>query len=126
GRHGEAPPFVADTKEEVRRWWGAGISIMGAGCGLENPNNFVDIDPDAKDAWGIPAPRIHLKFRENHAAMIRDLVQRGSELIEAAGGKVITRSASPSVPGSQIHEQGTCRLGDDAKKFVTNRWGQCP
>src|SRR5207248_1104348 len=63
--------------------------------------------------------------RENHEAMIRDLAQRGSELIEAAGGRVITRSASPSIPGSQIHEQGTCRMGDDPAKFVTNRWGQC-
>jgi choline dehydrogenase-like flavoprotein len=116
--------YGAEPKVETRRYYGSEISIMGAGCGLENPANFVDIDPNVQDAWGIPAVRIHLKFGPNHEAMIRDMTRRGSEMIESAGGKVLSRSASPSMPGSQIHEQGTCRMGDDAKKSVTNRWGQ--
>lgn len=98
---------------------------MGVGCGLENPNNFVDIDPAMKDAWGIPAARIQLTHGPNQEAMLRDMIRRGSELIEAAGGKLISRSASTSIPGAAIHEQGTCRMGNDPKKFVTNRWGQC-
>jgi choline dehydrogenase-like flavoprotein len=124
GDRGDLPPFGTERKAATSREYGSDFTIMGAGCGLEDPNNFVDIDPEVKDAWGIPAVRIHLKFGPNQEAMIRHMVERATEMIESAGGKVLTRPASPSVPGSQIHEQGTCRMGDDPKKSVTNRWGQ--
>jgi choline dehydrogenase-like flavoprotein len=85
----------------------------------------VDIDPDVKDVWGIPAARIQMTFGENEQAMTTEIVEWGVRLIEAAGGKVNGWQVSPSIPGGQIHEQGTCRMGDDPRKFVTNRWGQC-
>jgi choline dehydrogenase-like flavoprotein len=125
GDRGDLPPFGAERKAGKRREYGSEVSIMGAGCGLEDPNNFVDIDPEVKDAWGIPAVRIHLKFGTNQASMIRHMSERATEMIESAGGKVLTRPASPSVPGSQIHEQGTCRMGNDPNTSVTNQWGQC-
>jgi len=30
----------------------------------------------------------------------------------------------PEMPGYSLHETGTCRMGNDARKFVTNRFGQ--
>jgi choline dehydrogenase-like flavoprotein len=124
-KRGDLPAFGAERKAATRREYGNDVTITGAGCGLEDPNNFVDIDPEVKDAWGIPAVRIHLKFGLNQDAMIRNILERASEMIESAGGKVVTRSASPNMPGGAIHEQGTCRMGDDPKKFVTNPWGRC-
>jgi len=112
-------------KKELRRWYGSGVWVSGTGEVLESSGNFVDIDPDVKDAWGIPAARIHVAFGKNEEAMVREMVTRGIELVEAAGGVVTSWSTSPSFPGGQIHEQGCCRMGNDAKNFVTNRWGQC-
>jgi len=119
--HGMGPELKADA----RRSYGTNLTVVAAGCGLEDPNNFVDVDPHVKDAWGIPAVRIHLKHGPTQEAYVRDVVPRGIELIEAAGGKVVSYTSAPSIPGAQIHEQGTCRMGDAPKKFVTNRWGQC-
>jgi choline dehydrogenase-like flavoprotein len=120
-----APAFGEELKREMRRWYGSGVWVLGTGEVLESRDNFVDIDPEVKDAWGIPAPRIQMTFGENEEAMVREMVERGIELVEAAGGVVTSWSASPSIPGGQIHEQATCRMGDDPQRFVTDRWGQC-
>jgi choline dehydrogenase-like flavoprotein len=112
-------------KQDVRAWYGTGMGVSSSGEGLQSPHNYIDLDPEVKDAWGIPAARIQMTFGENEQAMVKDMVEQGIKIIEAAGGGVTGWQVSPSIPGGQIHEQGTCRMGNDPKHFVTNRWGQC-
>jgi len=117
--------FGEAYKRDVKEWYGTGISAGASGEGIWNPNNFMELDPEVKDAWGIPAARISREFGENERAMTKEIVEWGARIIEAAGGTVTQTQVSTSIPGGQIHEQGTCRMGNDPKKFVTNRWGQC-
>jgi choline dehydrogenase-like flavoprotein len=112
-------------KDDVRSWYGSSIGVDASGEGLQSPHNYVDLDPEVKDAWGIPAARIQMTFGENEQAMVKDMVEQGIKIMEAAGGVVTGWQVSPSIPGGQIHEQGTCRMGNDPNRFVTNRWGQC-
>ena len=117
--------FGAEFKKSISQPGPWRFLFGGYGECLPNHNNYVELDKKTVDAWGIPAARIHLKHGPNQAAMVRDMVRHGIELIEAAGGKMGSFSAAPSVPGANIHEQGTCRMGSDPRKFVTNPWGQC-
>jgi len=117
--------FGTGFKRAVKNQYGWSVGIAGSCETLRNDANFVEIDPGVKDAWGIPAVRIHTTFGENEQAMVRDIVEWGRRILESAGATVTGWQTSPSIPGGQIHEQGTCRMGDDPRKFVTNRWGQC-
>ncbi len=45
-------------------------------------------------------------------------------LLKAAGGEYRGAADHPNSPGYSLHETGCCRMGNDPKKFVTNRFGQ--
>jgi choline dehydrogenase-like flavoprotein len=47
-----------------------------------------------------------------------------ADVFHAAGGVLEYAADEPESPGYSLHETGTCRMGNDAKKFVTNRFGQ--
>jgi choline dehydrogenase-like flavoprotein len=101
---------------------GFGTNIMGEV--LARYENHVSIDKSVADAWGIPALHIETKYTENEFNMARDCVDTATAMAEAAGFEVLTKNYEPNPPGYSIHELGTCRMGDDARTSVLNKWNQ--
>jgi choline dehydrogenase-like flavoprotein len=90
----------------------------------------VEIDPQVKDFWGIPVLRIMAKRHPNDFIVGNFLAARASEIVQASGAddvfaKELQVPDRPvdSVPHGQ-HQAGTCRMGNDPKTSVTNRYGQ--
>jgi len=121
----QIPGFGADFKKMVREaqdevTWG-----LGAWCEmLPDKNNRVTIDPNKKDAWGIPVLHIECKHGDNEKAMAKDALATIQEMGEAAGFKIQYSSSTPAPPGFCIHEVGTARMGSDKKTSILNKWNQ--
>jgi choline dehydrogenase-like flavoprotein len=45
-------------------------------------------------------------------------------MLEKAGCKNIQQRDSKQAPGLDIHEMGGCRMGNDPKKSMLNKWNQ--
>src|SRR5690606_39742934 len=52
---------------------------------LPEPHNRVTLDPELKDAHGIPAPRIDYRLSENSERMLTFGAARAQEVLAAAG-----------------------------------------
>ncbi len=118
-----APGFGKTYKEAVHQTrWNAGLALFGES--LARKENFVEIDPKRKDAWGIPALRISMSWSDNERALYHDGQQQAAEMLEAAGAKDVQVTGKYSVPGFAIHELGTARMGTTAGNSVLNKYAQ--
>jgi choline dehydrogenase-like flavoprotein len=56
--------------------------------------------------------------------MAKDAINTMTELCRACGWEILGRHDQPFPPGYSIHEVGTCRMGDNPKTSVLNKWNQ--
>ena len=124
GHAHSTPGFGAAYKKKVRDYAGAYISMGGFGEVLARYENYVEIDPNLKDRWGVPALRFHIEFGENERKMCADMTESAKEMFEEAGFEIVEVQNRMRTPGWSIHELGTARMGDDPKKSVVNRFQQ--
>jgi choline dehydrogenase-like flavoprotein len=120
----DTPGFGRAFKKQVRDYAGAFISMGAFGEVLARYENYMDIDPDVKDAWGVPVLRFHYTFGDNERKMAADMAATGREMFEAAGIEVVQSDADILTEGWSIHELGTARMGADPKTSVLNQFQQ--
>jgi choline dehydrogenase-like flavoprotein len=118
----DLPGFGASFKSSVRKYYPAVLSIGGFGEVLPRKENRVFIDPQVKDAWGIPVLRFDFRFQDNEKKMARDMADSAEEMLRAAGAESIKIDRNMLPEGWSIHEIGTARMGDDPKASVTDKY----
>src|SRR5689334_2629762 len=109
-------------KSNVRKYYPAIISFGGFGEVLPRRENRVTLDPDVKDAWGIPVLRFDYRFRDNELKMAKDMADSIDEMLHMAGAEDIKIEREPLPPGWSIHEIGTARMGNDPRTSVTDKF----
>jgi choline dehydrogenase-like flavoprotein len=83
--------------------------------------NSVSLDPELKDAWGMPAMRCTYKDHPDDLKFALWLQGRAAEILDAAGAQKIWRL--PVAEGSEaVHLLGTCRMGNDPARSVVDRF----
>ena len=97
-----APGFGEAFKQGVRQAVNS-VGLAGFGECLARRDNYVEIDPNTVDVFGIPVLRIHMTWSENEKAMIPDMADTAAEMLDAAGAKNIRPWM---VPHRAHHEAG--------------------
>lgn len=116
--------FGEEYKRKARDYAGATISMGAFGEVLARYENYIDLDPQLKDAWGIPSIRFHYEFGDNERKMAEDMWASGREMFEAAGFEITSATKDLLTQGWSIHELGTARMGNDPKTSVLNQYQQ--
>ncbi|MBV8809311.1 MAG: GMC family oxidoreductase [Acidobacteriaceae bacterium] len=115
--------FGTSFKREIKRRYPTPVSFYLQAPSQRSDSNYVDIDPEVKDHYGIPAVRIHFAWDDNTKQMWEHATHATEELMRAAGAEY-KGHGEPEMPGYSLHETGTCRMGKDPKTSVTNGFGQ--
>lgn len=130
GKMKKAGGYGLSLKEDVKRFYGAGIGMAGRGESIPQKDNYCEIDPDVVDQFGIPVLRFHYNWTDDEIQQAKHMQDTFEEIFHALGA--IPHGSKPGpesnygleAPGRIIHEVGTTRMGSDKKTSVTNSLNQ--
>jgi choline dehydrogenase-like flavoprotein len=119
------PGFGASFKAAVKERYPALVSLHPFGEVLPRPDNRVTIDKTRTDRYGVPLMKISVAFGGNEAKMRRHMYETCEEILHTAGAEIAPLDRNIyDMPGSAIHEHGTCRMGKNPKESVLNPFNQ--
>jgi choline dehydrogenase-like flavoprotein len=115
----ETPRWGPGFKDALRHNFTRTMEIFCHGTSLPMETNSFSLDPELKDAWGLPALRMTYKDHPDDIKLGNWMNSRASELLDAAGAQ-----KKWSLPAQEqqfaVHLLGTCRMGQDPKTSVIN------
>jgi choline dehydrogenase-like flavoprotein len=100
------------------------VSMMGFGEMLPSHKNFVTLDRNHKDKYGLPVLNFDAAHQENEIMMGKAIIADAVEMLSGAGYRNVNSFTMKANVGAGIHEMGTARMGRDPKTSVLNGWNQ--
>jgi choline dehydrogenase-like flavoprotein len=116
--------FGAEFKKAISGPGPWRFTFYGYGECLPDHNNYIALDKEKVDAWGIPTLKINCAWGTNELALRKDMSISAAEMLAAAGAREIEPFTDDDPPGFSIHEMGTARMGRDPKTSVLNAHNQ--
>jgi len=124
----EPPPGIARWGAAYRdffaKYYARHTAIAAQIEDLPYPFQTIDLDPNVRDAWGLPAPRMTYDWRRpNELKRTAFMARKMEEMGRATGAQLVWRTPeSHGAPGG--HHEGGTRMGSDPKDSVVNKFGQ--
>jgi choline dehydrogenase-like flavoprotein len=116
----DSPRWGKGFKDVLRQNFTRTMEIYCHGTSLPVENNSFSLDPDLKDAWGLPALCMTYKDHPDDLKLCNWMNLRAGELLDASGAK--RKWTFPVDEQSfAVHLLGTCRMGNDPKTSVINK-----
>jgi choline dehydrogenase-like flavoprotein len=126
------PPGERHTREMLDstmrdRMWA--FTVQGED--LPQVNNRIDLDPHVRDVHGYPAGRATYDVHRHEVVASRYYQPKLEAVMREAGAEWTFAATSPPLDGDRAgtrsasasrHIMGTCRMGDDPRTSVFDRW----
>ncbi len=122
------PGWGAEWKKAVVRHYNHTSSLGVHASSIAVRQNYLDLDPTYRDAWGLPLLRMTFDFADNDIKMSAYLTQKAEEIGKAMGGKLVhgapRKGPYTTTQYQTTHNCGGAIMGADPSTSVVNRYLQ--
>ncbi len=121
----DAPRWGSEYKQMFATYFTRTLTLLSHTTSLAQARNSVSLDPDVKDAWGLPAIRITFDYHPDDLATMKWMMARQIEILEAAGAlKTWSQPYDVASNMPSRHLMGTCRMGNDPGTSVVDAYSR--
>jgi gluconate 2-dehydrogenase alpha chain len=120
GRRGWGSEWKAFVKQNAGRVHGSYLQKTT----LPYEDNYLDLDPVAKDPLGHPVIRVTAEYKDNEKRIGRFIAEKMRQWYMEAGAVQVSGDGNVGTAmGVSTHAYGGTRMGDNADTNVVNAWG---
>ncbi|UKS27351.1 GMC oxidoreductase [Paenibacillus sp. HWE-109] len=90
--------------------------------------NYISLNPNRLDTYGVPEIQVHFSYSEKDKTIIGKMLYATNKMISSLQASIGAKNRQPDlslfVPGEDYHEMGRCRMGNDPSTSATNPYGR--
>src|SRR5712691_8746742 len=119
------PRWGAAYRDFLAKYYERKAAMVAQTENLPYADQTIDLDPNVRDAWGLPAPRVTYDWRRpNERARVEFMQTKMEGIGRAMGAHQVWRAPVSPAGAPGAHHEGGTRMGSDPKTSVVNRYGQ--
>jgi gluconate 2-dehydrogenase alpha chain len=122
------PAWGAEWKKAVVRHYNHTSVILLSGSSVSSRNNYLDLDPTYKDAWGLPLMRMTFDFPDNDLKMSEFCTAKAMEIAKGMGAQQLAggprKRPYTTTQYQSTHNTGGAVMGADPNTSAVNRFLQ--
>jgi choline dehydrogenase-like flavoprotein len=120
----DLPRWGLANKHAMRELYLRGIDIRGPVQEIPSPDSRVTLDPNVRDAFGLPVARLSGTTHPETVRTAEFMRQRAEEWLRASGAERVWSWPAEKKFSAGQHQAGTCRMSADPGDGVTDPWGR--
>ena len=123
------PQWGKEWKAASAKWYNSAMTISSSGSVMANRYNYYELDPNYRNAFGLPLMRMTFDYKPNEHAMGQHAAQTINNLAKSLNPTSMNPAVARTepwtvVPYQSTHNTGGTIMGTNPGNSVVNKYGQ--
>jgi gluconate 2-dehydrogenase alpha chain len=123
------PQWGKEWKAASAKWYNSAMTISSSGSVMANRYNYYELDPNYRNAFGLPLMRMTFDYKPNEHKMGQHAAQTINNLAKSMNPTSMNPAVARTepwtvVPYQSTHNTGGTIMGTNPGNSVVNKYGQ--